>query len=302
MKKFFTFITVLISLTIQGQTWIDHGAKWYYDWSGTLPGFDKIEYVGDTIIQGKNCQKLEISSYMFTPLEFGGELTNTWFDYQYTYLSGDTVFYLVNDQFHILYNFGAQVGDTWNIGVDTNDFSCGQSIVEVQSKGSTIINGETLEWISVITQPNSSVGLSGKIYKRFGAIDDYLFPKPRNCDPDMVVDFFIYRFSCFQDDTFPLYNVTDKDCDYLLHTKINEIKQPNKTVTIFPNPTKDILSIRLLKPDMKVNSMQIIDMQGKVLKVFNQNELNISSLSKGIYLIKIDFDNNESVIERIIKE
>jgi hypothetical protein len=91
-------------------------------------------------------------------------------------------------------------------------------------------------------------------------------------------------------------------CDYLLHTKINEIKQPNKTVTIFPNPTKDILSIRLLKPDMKVNSMQIIDMQGKVLKVFNQNELNISSLSKGIYLIKIDFDNNESVIERIIKE
>jgi hypothetical protein len=107
MKKIFTLIAVLVSFALQAQTWIDSGAKWYFDWSGTLPGFDKIEYVGDTMIQNRSVQKLEITSYMFAPLELGGELISTWYNYQYTYSSGDTVFYLVNGQFHVLYNFAA---------------------------------------------------------------------------------------------------------------------------------------------------------------------------------------------------
>jgi hypothetical protein len=301
MKKNFTLIAVLVSFLVQGQTWIDSGAKWYYYWSGNMPGFDKIEYVGDTIVQNKNIQKLEITSYMFAPLELGGELINTWYNYQYAYISGDTVFYLVNDQFHILYNFAAEIGESWNLGVDTNDFLCGPSIVEVQSKGSSIIHGDTLEWISVITLPGSSVGLAGKIYKRFGATDDYLFPTPRNCDPDMVIEFFDYTFSCFQDDTFPLLNVTEKDCDYLLYTQLSEVEQPDKVVSIFPNPSSNKLTIQLLKPNKKINSIQIIDLQGRTLKSLNQREIDNSDLPNGIYFLWINFENNEKIIKKIIK-
>lgn len=301
MKYIYSLTAVLVSFTIQGQTWIDSGAKWYYDWSGTFPGFDKIEYVGDTIIQNQNVQKLEITSYMFAPLELGGALTNTWSGNQYTYVNGDTVFYFVNDQFHVLYNFAAEIGDRWNLGVDTNDLLCGPSLVEVQAKGSSIINGDTLDWISVITLPGSSVGLSGKIYKRFGATDDYLFPTSRNCDPDMIIEFFTYAFSCFEDDTFPLLNVTENACDYLLHTQISEVGRPDRVVSIFPNPSSNKLTIRLLRPDKKIKSIQVIDFHGRIVNSFHQEEIDISDLTNGIYFLRINFENNEKIIERIIK-
>ncbi|KAF0204522.1 MAG: hypothetical protein FD170_427 [Bacteroidetes bacterium] len=301
MKKLTSLLILLIAFSAQGQIWIDNGATWHYDWSGTIPGFDKIEYIGDTIIQNKSCQKLMISSYMFAPAELGGELVDSWTSQKFTYSNGDTVFYLVNDNFQILYNFGAQVGDTWEPGVDTNEFSCGKSYVEVVSTGSDEINGEIYEWLQVTTLPNSSVGFEGKIYKRFGVIGDYLFPTPRNCDPDIIVEFFNYSFMCFQDDSFPLYNVTNKDCDYLLSTDEFEIKYPEKIVSIYPNPASDILSIGVLKPDCKITNVVVTDMQGRVLKNVNELQIDISDMAKGIYFIRIDFNNDGRFVERFIK-
>ncbi|MBW6491335.1 MAG: T9SS type A sorting domain-containing protein [Lentimicrobium sp.] len=299
MKKLASLLIFLIAFSAQGQIWIDNGATWHYDWSGTLPGFDRIEYVGDTIIHDKTCQKLQISSYMFAPIELGGQLIDSWTSHKFTYSNGDTVFYLVNEHFQILYNFGAQVGDTWELGVDTNDYSCGKSYVEVISTGSLEINGEIYEWLQVTTLPNSSVGFEGKIYKRFGVIGDYLFPTPRNCDPDLIIDFFNYNFMCFEDASFPLYNVTDKDCDYLLN--ISEIENPEEIVSIFPNPASDILSVGILKPNYKITNVIVTDMHGRVLKNVNQHKIDISDLAKGIYFILIDFNNDSRFVKKFIK-
>ena len=302
MKKLTTLLILLISITLQAQIWIDTGATWHYDWSGILPAFDKIEYTGDTVIQDKTCQTLKISSYMFAPLEQGGELLSTDISKRYTFSNGDTVFYLVNDNFHILYNFGAQVGESWELGVDTNEFSCGRSFVEVTSIGSTEINGQMHEYMQVTTAPNSSVGFEGKIYKRFGVIGDYLFPTPRNCNPDIIIDFFVYNFTCFQDDSFPLYNVTDTDCDYLFTVGIPKLDNAEGIVSVYPNPASDFLVIRVFKPDYKLKNIEITDMQGRLLKKNNQSEIDISDLLKGLYLLNIEFENGRRTVEKFIKE
>ena len=302
MKKLTILLLLLFSITLQGQIWIDTGATWHYDWSGILPAFDKIEYTGDTVIQDKTCQTLQVSSYMFAPLEQGGELLNTYFSKRYTYSNGDTVFYLVNDNFHILYNFGAQVGDSWELGVDTNDFSCGRSFVEVTSIGSTEINGQMHEYIQVTTVPNSSVGFEGKIYKRFGVIGDYLFPTPRNCNPDIIIDFYMYNFTCFQDDSFPLYNVTDKDCGYMLSVGIPKLDNAQGIVSVYPNPASDVLKLNVLKQNYTLKNVEITDMQGRLLKNINQSEIKISDLPKGLYLLQIEFENGRRIVEKFIKE
>ena len=281
---------------------VDDGATWHYDFSGALPAFDKIEYVGDTVIQDKTCQTLQVSTYIFTPFEYGCELLASGTSERYTYSNGDTVFYLVNNDFYILYNFGAQVGDSWELGVDTNQFLCGRSFVEVTSIGSTEINGQMHDYIQVTTLPNSSVGFEGKIYKRFGVIGDYLFPTPRSCDPDLIVEFAMYRFSCFEDNSFPLYNATDMECDYLLHVGIPESEKIKGVVVVYPNPASDFLIIKILKPDYKLKNMEITDMQGRLLKSFNQSEIDISDLSKGLYLLHIEFENGRRTLEKFIKE
>ena len=55
MKRLTTVMFVILAISAQGQTWIDTGATWHYEWSYLFPAFDKIEYVGDTLIQDKDC-------------------------------------------------------------------------------------------------------------------------------------------------------------------------------------------------------------------------------------------------------
>lgn len=301
MKKIAILLIVLISFTVQGQIWIDEGATWHYDWSGLLPGLDKIEYVGDTIIQDKTCQKLQISRYMFAPIGSGGEVINSWISYKYTYSNGDTVFNLINDDFHVLYNFGAQVGDIWELGVDTNELYCGPSSVEVTATGSTEINGQNCEWIQVTTLPNSSVGIDGRIYKRFGVTSDYLFPTLRNCDPSMIIEFYDFNFTCFEDNSFPLYNVTDKDCDYLFYVGDAEIESAEKMVTVFPNPASDNLFVNIEGANRTLKNLIVTDMQGRLLKNVCQNNVDIADLPKGLYFIHVSFDNDSKIVKRFIK-
>lgn len=221
---------------------------------------------------------------------------------EFTYVNGDTVFYLVNDAFHILYNFGAQIGDTWELGVDTNEMMCGPSFVEVTNTGSTEINGQMYEWIFVTTSPNSSVGLYGVIYKRFGAISGYLFPTPRNCDPGSVVEFYMYSLSCFEDDSFQLYNATNTACDYLLHVGIPEIEDTENRVSVFPNPAADYISYSILIPNHKLSNVIITDMQGRLLKNVYLPKVDISDLPKGLYLLHFEFENDRRIVEKFIKK
>ncbi len=300
MKRVLAMLILFISISTQAQVWVSHGATWYYEWSGILPAFDKIEYVSDTMIQSKNCQKLLTTSYMFAPIEAGGGLVNTLYSQHYTYVNGDTVFYLVDSVFHVLYNFGAQIGDTWDLGVDTNQSWCTHSMVEVQSTGSSLINGQNCDWIYVGDLPYSSVGLSGKIYKRFGAVDDYLFPTHRNCD-SAVVEYIDYRFSCFEDDSFSLYNVTSKDCDYLFHIGINEFDQKDNFVSLFPNPASDVISVSVLRQDFEITNIRIFDTKGRTAIITNRKEIDVSQLSQGLYFVMIDFSNGQRYFKKFIK-
>src|SRR5688572_27794208 len=90
MKKLPILVLILLSISMQGQIWIDTGATWHYKKDGLFPAFDKIEYIGDTIIQDQSCQKLQVTSYIFAPPETGGDLISTTISMEFTYASGDT--------------------------------------------------------------------------------------------------------------------------------------------------------------------------------------------------------------------
>jgi hypothetical protein len=179
MKINTVFLILLFFVSIvKGQVWIDHSATWHYEWSGIATGgFVKIKYTKDTVIFNKFCQKLVPIWYTFYCDQnqivrlFRIDTLNS----EYTTVSGDTVFYLLNNHFYILYNFGAQPGDTWDLGVDTNASLCTHSIVIVDSIGTVEINNHNYRWIFVRPMINSSVSIGGKIVERFGAISGGLF-------------------------------------------------------------------------------------------------------------------------------
>jgi len=84
---------------------------------------------------------------------------------------------------------------------------------------------------------------------------------------------------------------------------INQESLLNKAVILFPNPTSETLNLRNLKRNGNESLLEIFSIQGKKVlsKKIEQNEseisVNISHLSKGIYIYKIGEISNKFVKE-----
>lgn len=90
--------------------------------------------------------------------------------------------------------------------------------------------------------------------------------------------------------------------DLLGKSDFNSIKA--SFANIYPNPVTDFASINLV--DTQINSITVIDINGRVVKKGNSNELlnakiNLSDLTAGIYLMTIDTDKGIAT-EKIVKK
>jgi hypothetical protein len=88
--------------------------------------------------------------------------------------------------------------------------------------------------------------------------------------------------------------------------KIPEINSNSSTVNIYPNPAKEYLNISVSNFPLNEAEIYIYSTLGKVvnfIKEYNSqnDQINISNLPKGIYIIGIRFQN-EFLIDKFIKE
>lgn len=86
----------------------------------------------------------------------------------------------------------------------------------------------------------------------------------------------------------------------ILSTEENTVNE-GEEATIYPNPAKDFLNIKLPK-NPKTFSFELIDLLGhSLLKTENQTKINVSGISKGVYLGKIITDKHTVVRKVMIK-
>lgn len=74
-------------------------------------------------------------------------------------------------------------------------------------------------------------------------------------------------------------------------------------VNIYPNPTKGLLYINT-KNNQLINKIEMFDLLGRTIedvKVIKNNAVDMSSLSSGVYLLKLNSENT-SIIKRVIKK
>lgn len=68
---------------------------------------------------------------------------------------------------------------------------------------------------------------------------------------------------------------------------------------IYPNPTRDEINI---KTEKKIKFSTLYDVSGKIVLKADKKRIDVSSIAKGIYILKVQFDNGSEVSEKIIKE
>ncbi len=85
---------------------------------------------------------------------------------------------------------------------------------------------------------------------------------------------------------------------WITNPATNISKSDNYGVKVFPNPVKDVVYI---ETDLVILDVSVYNMNGLLLKQFQSvDQLNISNLVDGVYLLKIN-TTNEEIIQKIIK-
>ncbi len=76
---------------------------------------------------------------------------------------------------------------------------------------------------------------------------------------------------------------------------------------VYPNPTRDILTLELLRPDSNEVKVQIVNPYGQLIRNFtleaqtDRHELDLSGLRAGVYLLTIDQQGYRTMTHRIVK-
>lgn len=144
MKKHILLsLLLVVAFQSNAQVWGNLGAKWHYVYSSFDVGLLTVTYEMDTILGGETAQKLKVSDQVFFWQSNGGlnaGPVSSW--YNYTRYSGDSVFWWHDNQYFLMYDFGASVGDIWVVGTGNggDPFCDSVSKVEVVGTGTMTIN------------------------------------------------------------------------------------------------------------------------------------------------------------------
>ncbi len=300
MKTIFTLIFCLFSwMTASAQEWAPAGAIWHYTeyyFGPTLitEGFMTIESTGDTMVAGHLCRKLVKGSYPGCMDRPAVEFTYSQDDKVYFY---DAPF----NTFQVLYDFGANAGDSWTIlvkdmfppdDVDT-------LIVMVDSATLITINGASLKKLSVTYRFRSewdpNYNYPGTIIQSVGDLNYMFHWYPQwamGCDAN-----FSGGLRCYEDSLIGLYETGIADsCDYIKYwTGTGETSKP--AILIGPNPAHDFLYVNA---DHNLPSFyRILDIAGvcRASSALSGNRIPLQGLAPGIYVVELS-DHGSSFVSR----
>jgi hypothetical protein len=160
---------------------------------------------------------------------------------------------------------------------------------------------------SVITEKNGNYyisGSTGSMGETFfiskitstGAIDPiFNYYSEATGTPDYIGEMII------NDNSIIATKGVNKILKFMLNTSTLAVSNEAKTNISsieFENPVKQNL---VFSTKEKVSSIEIYSVDGKLVKTIKENNTNLSEISKGMYILKVKFENGKAVTKKIIK-
>ena len=297
---FTPFMTQTISA--QGVNWFESGSQWLFTNTSfaTYEGYDLLTYIGDTLI---NNIPLKIINQK-------GHFSSIGVDKDYDFDSyyqqrGDSILVLKNDSLHLLYDFSLEVGDTVNFFHEswkeygTYGIVAGYDTIDA--------NGHDLRFQSVHMEFVDQFYYGPEYMfniEKFGTISGF-GPFDHIGFGVHATDWPQYSFACYQSDTFGFYNHFDIACDYLATgTRLAGYENEfNISLHILPNPAANRI---ILSDCVSCEYLRIYNSNGQPLitvdKIERNEEIDISSLVAGMYIVMVEQENRKLLGKLIVNK
>ena len=287
MKTILTVLSFLSIFSNFSQTWCDAGASWKYShFNFAIEGYTEINYIGDTVINGQSVQLLDkhINAYDFISSQY----IDIDLGEEFTYESNGVVYLWYNNDWDTLYNFNADIGESWRMAKQPFLNACdSNSTLTVTATGNKLINGITLKYL--VVDFNFPFGYSDTIVEKIGFISSYMLPYDI-CDGALDAHEG-GAFRCYQDNNFSTYKPHfSEDCDFIVGIEENTIE---RDIVLVPNPAASHIEIM---GDLSGNIECILtDINGKLWAVIKENnKIDVSHLPKGLYILTVQLDKDIS--------
>ena len=247
--------------------------EWYYEIlgdDGTVT-YQYLQCVGDTTVGGEKPKVLVRTNQIYDKLG-QPEITH---EYLYEH---DNVVYWWNkerQEFTVLYDFNAEVGDEWQITVGNETITVH---VDAVAPYHDVTNDQIYRMMQV---SDANDVFSGNMVCGVGHLTSF-FPERL-----MSKGYRVEGLRCLWQDGVLVFKYGDRDCDEIYGQCNNdEDESLGAGFVVYPNPTSGVLYIE------SSNGMEyrITDIWGQTLMfgVIDGNTINMSLLSDGFYILIIN--------------
>ena len=260
--------------------------EWYYELlndSGDIT-FQYLSCQGDTTIQHKKVKIIVKTNTLYDKESI--EQTE-----EYIYVENNKVFWWNKtiEEFTVLYDFGAQLGDYWEIKAGLNSI-----VVHVDMVGQAEYDGIVYKTLQISDYDDI---FGGTIVCTVGHLTSFFPEKMLENKGNYEVN----GMRCYWNNGELLFKVGDVDCDYVYenhHYAINEIDNENSFM-IYPIPSYDVIYVL---SDNIYSEYHITNILGETVAsgeiVSDKQKIDISYLSNGIYIIRINNDTKKIIINK----
>ena len=271
------------------------GNEWYYEIqneNGSIT-YQYMYQAGDTIVQDEPTHILVKINTRYDK-GFHEEITH-----EYVY-ERDGKLYWWNktlEEFTVLYDFGAQEGDTWVTKVGTESL-----VLHVDAVENIEYEGRTFRMLHV-SDPEDL--FSGDIVCGIGHLTSF-FPERLMDNGDGIR---VEGLRCYWVEDELVFKYGDEDCD-AIYEELHGLDEYGPStpstgsgLTVYPNPTNGVLFVETHgRASLSNQTYRITNLMGQTVLLGNitaeTQQIDVSGLPKGMYFISIGSETRKFVVRR----
>lgn len=256
-----------------------HGSEWYYEILGDNGNvtYQHLEYVADTTVNHKDVQIIIRTNTLYDKGEHQ-EVTR-----EYLYLEDEVVYWWNKDlqEFTVLYDLGAQQGDSWVIKVGTESIT-----MHVDDVDQYYYDGQLLRMLRVSDEDDL---FSGTIVCGVGHLSSF-FPERLMTSGK---GYRVQGLRCYWKYGNLLFTLYREDCDAIYAELHNGVDEPSENgFAVYPNPTHGILVVETFPETSSTNNeYRITNIMGQTVQTGSltaeTQQIDVSDLPQGMYFISV---------------
>ena len=267
------------------------GTEWYYEIqreNGSIT-YQHLEYAADTTVSGKEVVIIIRTNTLYDKNEHS-EVTR-----EYLYEENGVVYWWNKglEEFTPLYDFGAEVGDEWEIKVGMESILMHVDTVEYQEYEGSLYK-------MLIVSDDQDL-FSGTIVCGIGHLTSFFPEKLMTRGKDYRVE----GMRCYWRNGELVFKYGDRDCDEVYEEWHNGIEEDGPstgsgTLTVYPNPTNGIITIQHSAFRIHHSEFRITNLMGQILMsgqiTAETQQIDVSNLQKGMYFITFAGETRKFVV------